>query len=144
MRALMQIMDQALADIAERLEVPMPYLRGGANDRRTAGDFVGRLASRAKQSFYKREIVQQGKAPTYSKHSAATSALEVITPQLAVWANRGTHTFSASSNEAGALIDNCEAALKTIECTCGTPVYYSAIEATDRLQCQCGELQWRM
>jgi hypothetical protein len=141
-----RIMDQALAEIAERLEVAMPYLRGDGNDHRTAGQFIGRLVGQVKKSFYLRDDTSiSGSAElTYSKNAAAVAALESATPLLAAWANRGTHTFSASPEEAKTLIDSCEAALNAFSCAgCDTPVYFSTLNSNDRLQCRCGKLQWR-
>lgn len=136
-----RIMDQALAEIAERLEISMPYLRGDDNDHRTAGQFIGRIAGQVKKSFYVRNIANE---PAYVKNAAAVAPLDTVTPQLAAWANRGTHTFSASPEEARTLVSNCEAALQVFDCKgCGTPVYYMSIEDNDRLQCKCGAMQWR-
>jgi hypothetical protein len=140
-----RIMDQALAEISERLEVSMPYLRGGDNDHRTAGQFIGRIASQAKKSLYVKDgTAQKGPEPSYTKHLGAFAALAAVEPQLAAWANRGTHTFSASPDEAKTLIDNCEAALQAFDCKmCNTPVYYATVTKPDRLQCRCGDIQWR-
>jgi DNA repair exonuclease SbcCD ATPase subunit len=141
-----RIMDQALAEIAERLEITMPYLRGDGNDHRTAGQFIGRITGQVKKSFYLRNDTSGSDSAegTYGKNTAATAALEAATPLLAAWANRGTHTFSASSDEARVLIDSCEAALNAFNCLgCDTPVYFSTLNSNDRLECRCGKLQWR-
>ncbi len=133
-----RIMDNLLSEVAEQLEVPIPYVRGHANDHRTAGHFAGRIAARAEKSF---KIRKDG---VYEKNEAAVKALKVIEPQLAVWLNRATHTFSASGTEALAVIDNCERAAKSFVCAaCETPVWYKKIEQTGDCECRCGDLHWK-
>lgn len=140
-----RIMDQGMAEIAERLEVPMPFLRGDENDHRTAGQFISRIAGRARSSFKVRSPPDPvTRAVTYEKNATAVRALEAVIPQLAVWANRATHTFSASATEAGVVVDNCEAALGVFECDeCDTFVWHCSITDTANLECRCGKLQWR-
>jgi DNA repair exonuclease SbcCD ATPase subunit len=142
-----RIMDQGLAELAERLEISMLYLRGDGNDHRTAGQFIGRLTGQAKKSFYVRDASSSSGStePIYSKNAPAVASLEAATLLLAAWANRGTHTFSASPDEARTLIDSCEAALNAFDCAgCNTRIDYSLIEDKKRLHCRCGQLQWRL
>ena len=135
-----RIMDQAMAETAERLEVPMPFLRGDDNDHRTAGQFISRVTGRAKKGLH----IKSDSTGAFEKHVAAVAALDLVAPQLAAWANRGTHTFSASPTEAAVLIDNCEAALAAFQCSgCQTPVWFLEIESSGHLECRCGGLQWR-
>ena len=135
-----RIMDQALAEIAERLEVPMPFLRGDENDHRTAGQFISRVTARVRKGLH----IKTGPTGAYEKHLAAAAALDLIAPQLAAWANRGTHTFSASPTEAAVLIDNCEAALAVFQCNgCNTPVWFLEVTSSSDLECRCGGLKWR-
>jgi hypothetical protein len=139
-----RIMDQGLAEIAERLEIPMPFKRGDDNDHRTAGQFIVRISGRASRNLKVRSGTDSktGK-PTYEKNSASMQALELIIPQLAAWANRATHTFSASSTEAATIIDNCEAALAVFDCAeCNTSVWHCKIEEKNDLECRCGKLRW--
>jgi hypothetical protein len=139
-----RIMDQGLAEIAERLEVPMPFLRGDENDHRTAGQFITRISGRAKRAFYVRIGDAGLSGAAYEKNAAAAAALDTVAPQLAAWANRATHTFSASPSEAEIVIDNCEAALSVFQCgRCQTPVWFCAVSDTKNLECRCGKLQWR-
>ncbi|MDR7225060.1 ABC-type lipoprotein export system ATPase subunit [Aminobacter aminovorans] len=139
-----RIMDQALAEIAERLEVPVPFLRGDENDHRTGGQLIGRISGRAKKSFFIRTGDQHAAGGEYAKHTTADASLDMVTPQLAAWANRATHTFSASPDEAKAVIDNCEAALSAFQCdSCGSPVWFCTIANSGNLECRCGKLQWR-
>ncbi|MER9937134.1 hypothetical protein [Mesorhizobium sp. M0088] len=138
-----RIMDQALAEIAERLEVTVPFLRGDENDRRTAGQLIGRISSRSKKAFYVRMDAADPNSG-YRKYSAADAAMDLVAPQLVAWANRATHTFSASPAEATAIIDNCEAALAAFQCDeCGLPVWFCNIAGSGNLECRCGNLQWR-
>ena len=123
-----RLMDLALAEIAERLEVPMPFLRGDENDHRTAGQFITRISGRAKKAFYLRPGQAGSPGTGYEKNTSAVAALDTIAPQLAAWANRATHTFSASPDEAKVVIDNCEAALAVFQCDgCHTPVWFCSV-----------------
>jgi hypothetical protein len=134
-----RIMDQALAEIAERLEVTMPYLRGDENDRRTAGQFVPQIIARAKKKFK----IKDGSG-NYEPNNTAVAALEAVQPQLATLANAATHTFSSSKTEAESIIDHCERALAAFDCDdCEKPVWY--LEDTDRgnHRCDCGKLRWK-
>jgi hypothetical protein len=134
-----RIMDQELAEIAERLELPMPYLRGEDNDHRTAGQFIGRLRGKASKAFR----VRDGEG-NYAKNEAAVAALGEIEQPLQVWANRGTHTFSASPTEAAVLIARCEKALAAFVCpNCGTPVWFCKVGDAEVLECRCGGLRWK-
>ncbi len=139
-----RIMDQALAEVAERLEVPMPFLRGDENDHRTAGQFVGRISSRAKKSFHIRNHAGSEASSSYEKYTGGSAALDNVAPQLAAWANRATHTFSASPDEAKVAIDSCEAALAAFQCEdCKTPVWFCSIKETENKECRFGNLRWK-
>lgn len=132
-----RLMDIALSEIAERIGLAVPHLRGGDNDHRTAGQFLVALERAATRSFRKKE------GDAYVAHADALAALTTVKPQLAIWGNRGTHTFSGSATEAEDLIDGCEALLNSFMCDgCGTPlgVYNST---GGKVECRCGNLQWR-
>jgi hypothetical protein len=132
-------MDQALSEIAEKLEITVPHLRGDENDHRSAGQFIPRIAARAKKAFR----VRNPDGATFSKNTDAVLALETVAPQLVAWANRATHTFSASRSEAEAVVDNCERALNAFTCTkCDTSVWNRTADSGAR-DCRCGQLQWK-
>jgi ABC-type cobalamin/Fe3+-siderophores transport system ATPase subunit len=134
-----RIMDQALSEIAEKLEITVPHLRGDENDHRSAGQFIPRIAARAKKAFR----VRNPDGATFSKNTDAVLALETVAPQLVAWANRATHTFSASRSEAEAVVDNCERALNAFTCTkCDTSVWNRTADSGAR-DCRCGQLQWK-
>lgn len=132
-----RLMDVALSEIAERIGLAVPHLRGDDNDHRTAGQFLVALERAAKRSFR----VKAG--DTYVANDPALSAIKKTKPDLAIWGNRGTHTFSASVIEAEELIDGCEAVLGSFMCnTCDTPV--GVYDSTGgKIECRCGNLQWR-
>src|SRR5690606_6231919 len=85
-----RIMDVALGQIAERIGLSVPHLRGAANDTRTSGHFILALHRAVPGCFRIRN------GGTYIAHDAAVAAVAKAKPQLEVWANRGTHTFSAA------------------------------------------------
>jgi hypothetical protein len=133
-----RIMDQALSEVAERLAVPVPHLRGDENDRRTAGQFMPRIIGRAKKALRVRMPDK-----SYVKDAKKIELLQTVEPQLAAWANRATHTFSASKSEAETVINNCERALDVFKCeSCGGPIWERK-SADGTLECRCGELQWK-
>lgn len=132
-----RLMDVALSEIAERVSLPMPHLRGGDNDHRTAGQFLVALERAASRSF--RIKVEN----SYEPHGLALAAIKKIKPELAIWANRGTHSFSGSTSEAEDLIDGCETVLSSFMCdSCGTPVGVFG-STGGKVECRCGSLQWR-
>lgn len=132
-----RLMDVALSEIAERIGLAVPHLRGDDNDHRTAGQFLVALERAAARSFRTRS------GSEYIPNTSALDAIKKIKPELAIWANRGTHTFSGSTTEAEDLIDSCEAVLGAFICGgCETPV--GAYKSTGgKVECRCGILQWR-
>ena len=135
-----KIMDQELPLIAEKLKTSMPFLRSERNDRRGAHEFMERLIADGKKCFQKRSGSQ------YVANTDAVDALETADRLLVSWGNRGSHTFDVVRPEATTLIDACEAALATFQCTsCDslTPVWRLDDENSERVQCRCGELRWR-
>lgn len=133
-----RIMDVALSDIAERLELKLKYLKGGENDHRTAGQFLVALEQRIKKSYKVKK--DDNYENFYSAHSIVLNAK----PNLAIWANRSTHTFSGSSQEASDLIDSCEKVLQLFYCDkCQKPIYHLK-EETKFLRCDCGSIGWEL
>lgn len=132
-----RLMDVALSEIAERIGLAVPHLRGDDNDHRTAGQFLVALERAATKSFRKKS------GDAYVAYADALTAIKKTKPELAIWANRGTHTFSGSTTEAEDLIEGCEAVLSCFMCDgCGTPV--GVYDSTGgKVECRCGILQWR-
>lgn len=132
-----RIMDVSLSEIAERIGLPLPHLRGDHNDNRTAGQFLVALERAASKAFQKRD------GEGYVSHVDGLAALKKVKPEMAVWANRGAHTFSGSAAEAEELIDDSEAVLNAFKCEgCNTPI--GAFEGSGgKSECRCGALRWR-
>lgn len=132
-----RLMDVALSEVAERIGLAVPHMRGDDNDHRTAGQFLVALERAATKSFRKKA------GDAYVPNADALAAIQKTKPELAIWGNRGTHTFSGSTTEAEELIDGCEAVLEAFMCDdCGTPVgVYDSTGA--KVECRCGNLQWR-
>lgn len=132
-----RLMDVALGEVAEKIGLSVPHLRGDANDHRTAGQFLVALERAAPKSFRKKS------GDGYVSHTEALEAIRRAKPELAIWGNRGTHTFSGSTIEAQDLIAGCEAVLRSFVCeSCDTSV--GAHEAAQgKVECRCGCLQWR-
>lgn len=132
-----RLMDVALSEVAERIGLAVPHMRGDDNDHRTAGQFLVALERAAAKSFRKKA------GDAYVPNADALAAIKKTKPELAIWGNRGTHTFSGSTTEAEELIDGCEAVLGAFMCDgCGTPV--GVYDSTGgKVECRCGNLQWR-
>jgi hypothetical protein len=133
-----RIMDVALSEIAEKVRLPVPHMRGDDNDHRTSGQFLVALERVGAKAFHKKE------GDAYVAYTDAIHAIRKTKPELAVWGNRSTHTFSGSTAEAADLIDGCEAVLKAFICdACNTSV--GTVEASGgKIECRCGALQWRL
>lgn len=132
------IMDMQLAIITERLRIMMHYARGDRNDHRTCIDFFPRIISEAKERLRKRV------GESWEKYTAPISDWEKANRLLVSWANRSSHTGSLVSNEVEQLIEACEIALAHFKCdACGDYVWIADLASRERLQCSCGQLQWR-
>lgn len=132
------IMDRRLAIIAERLQLPMPFLMEDANDHRMAVDFLNRLISEApKRLKRKRDGSWQ---PAVEPLQIWKNAKEL----LVYWANPPTHGGSGASEECKALIESCTKALEALRCTeCGEQVWERDDDRRHRRYCTCGLLRWK-
>ena len=134
---LRRIMDVALSEVAERIRLKLPHLRGDNNDHRTAVQFLIELERTASRSLC-RKIDGE-----YVPDLHAAAAISRCREELTVWGNRGTHTFSASVGEATDLIKTCEQVLGSFTCqSCDTPIGMRD-GASQRKTCECGILHWR-
>ncbi|MDP2673668.1 MAG: AAA family ATPase [Dehalococcoidia bacterium] len=132
------IMDAELAVAAERLIVPMPYLRGDRNDHRTSVDLLEHIISEAGERLRKKDGRSWTKYPDPIKDWKEAHTL------LISWANRASHTGSLINTEVNGLIKVCETALSHFRCsTCHDPIWIADQATRGRLQCGCGEMQWR-
>ena len=132
------IMDAHLSIAAEKLRIPMQYLRGDRNDHRTCVDFLNRVL---------------GEAPTRLKKKVDDRWLPYEDPipdwkttrdLLIAWADRASHEGTLTHGEAEKLINSCEGALNHFRClSCGDYIWIADQSSRKRLQCSCGELQWR-
>jgi recombinational DNA repair ATPase RecF len=133
-----KIIDTELALITERLKVKLPYLRFEKNDKRMAHEFLGRLVVDGRKCFQKKV------SGAYVPHPEVISALEEADRLLVSWGNRGSHTFDVVRPEAMKLIDICEKAIECFRCSsCGRNIWFADAEASEWVQCQCGEIRWR-
>ncbi|WP_444666021.1 hypothetical protein [Cereibacter changlensis] len=138
LHSVRRVMDVALSEIAERIALPVPHRRGDGNDTRTAGHFLIALARCIGRAYRKRD-----EGGIYAVDPNASEVLARIKPELAVWANRGTHTFSGSATEATDLIEAAQDLLSLFQCSqCGTGIgtFHST---SSRYECRCGAIQWR-
>lgn len=135
-------MDVELAIFAERLQLPLPYLRYEKNDVRQAKEFLDRLRGDSKSKLERRR--PDGK---YEPHPDAPALLEEADTLLLAWANRDTHTLDDGVRaEAERLIATCEKALDVFRCqspTCGKWVWTLTTADESMMQCACGSLRWK-
>ena len=135
-----KIMDQELPQIAENLEIRLPYLRSEKNDRRMAHEFLTRLVADGKRCFQRRSGNQ------YGVHLDAIDALARAKQLLMSWGNRASHSFDVVRPEATELIDACEKAIACFKCdSCDPPCYVWRVDDRQSkfVQCRCGEIRWR-
>jgi len=132
------IMDGELAMAAEKLKIMMPYLRGDSNDRRTCVEFFNRIIAEARRRLRKKEGTR------YVPYEDPIPDWERTRDLLTAWGNRASHTGTLTDYEARRLIDECENALSHFRCSsCNEYIWIADQTGRKRLQCQCGELQWR-
>jgi energy-coupling factor transporter ATP-binding protein EcfA2 len=131
-----RLMDVALSELAERIKLPVAHVRGDLNDYRTAGEFLVALERTAGRAF------QRKNGSGYAASSDAVDAVRRVKPEMAIWANRGTHTFSASTAEAEELIGASQQLLKVFTCDgCSSPL---SGDNSTKIECRCGNLRWRL
>jgi hypothetical protein len=131
-------MDGDLALIAEKLGLRLPYARGDRNDHRTAADFLVRLIADAEHSLRKKD------GTSWVRYSEPVDDWREAHSLLVSWANPASHSGSLTSAEATRLLAACERALERFKCpSCHDPLWIADQAGRKRLQCSCGELQWR-
>jgi energy-coupling factor transporter ATP-binding protein EcfA2 len=133
------LMDLHMALVAERLELPVPFLRGARNDRRNALELLERFISRSPTQLRRR--VDGGQhLPWDGPIAAARDLKSLLTP----WGNAGSHGRYLTRSEAERLIDACETFLASLSCTeCETHISHANV--ADRHQrCDCDRLRWKI
>jgi hypothetical protein len=131
------IMDTQMAIAAESLKLSVQYARGDRNDHRTCVEFLEHVISEAEKM---RKRVNEEWRP----FPAPVGTWKKARSLLISWANRASHGGDLSKSEAKELIDTCEEALHQFWCkACDDPVWISDQTRRKRLQCSCGDLQWR-
>ena len=131
-------MDTQLAIIAERLQIDMTYKRGDRNDYRTCVEFCEKIISNGKKRFRKKvgDSWPEFKEPIDDWHNMHNLLID--------WADRSSHAGSLVRSEVEQLIQICEMALSRFKCTnCESYVWSADRTSQKRLQCTCGDLQWR-
>jgi energy-coupling factor transporter ATP-binding protein EcfA2 len=133
------LMDLHMAFIAERLGLPVPFLRGARNDLRNALDLLERFISRAPTQLRRQMEGEQHKP--WDGPVAAARELKVL---LVPWGNAGSHGRYLTRPEAERLIENCEIFIGSLSCTdCDTHVSHASVD--DRhYRCDCDRLRWKM
>lgn len=132
------IMDTHLSIAAEKLRIPMQYLRGVRNDRRTCVDFINRILGEVPTRL-KRKVDDR-----WLPYDDPISDWETAKNLLIAWGDRASHGGTLTTQEAENLVKVCEKALDHFRCqSCGDYIWTADQSSRERLQCSCGELQWR-
>jgi energy-coupling factor transporter ATP-binding protein EcfA2 len=127
------IMDYQCAIAAEALKIPLEFRRGDENDRRSCVEFLDNICSDGRRRL--RRSSGESCDDILSAWNTANSLLKT-------WANRASHTGSLVGEEAKALIDACEIAVKKFHCeNCNDPIWIAYVK-NKRVQCSCGKLLW--
>jgi hypothetical protein len=121
------IMDTHLSIAAENLKIHMPYLRGIRNDYRTCIDFMNRIVGEAPKRFRRKAD------DCWLTYTDPISDWKTTKNLLIAWADRASHGGTLTIQE-----------LDHFRCpSCGDYVWIADQSSRERLQCSCGELQWR-
>lgn len=132
------IMDGELANISEKLRMNMPYLRGDRNDRRTCVDFLNRIVTEAPDRLRKKD------GETWLIYTDPIRDWIFAKSLLIAWGNRAASRGNFIQSEAEKLINVCARALNHFKCSkCGDYVWTTDEPGRRRLECSCGDLQWR-
>ena len=134
-----KIMDVELPEIAEGLQIRLPYLRSYKNDSRMAHDFLTRLIADGKKCFQKKSGSDQ-----YVTHGDAINACDEADQLLLTWGNKASHSFDIVRPEAIKLLNACEAAISHFKCAlCDCYVWTLHNKQSKWVQCECGEIRWQ-
>jgi energy-coupling factor transporter ATP-binding protein EcfA2 len=135
------IMDTDLSIIAEKVNISMPYARGDKNDHRTCVDFLNRIISEANK--FKKRTSENGKS-IWVTYTVPVLVWKDAVSLLIPWANRGSHGGVVTDKEVEKLAQACQIALDQFKCNaCNEYVWFAEQTKDNRLQCRCGDLQWR-
>lgn len=133
-----KIIDTSFPVLAESLQVSLPYKHRERNDGRTGHEFLEKIIS-IPDSF---QIRRNG--ANYELFSEALEDLKEADRLVVSWANRASHDFDTTKNEATKLIYACEKALSRFMCEdCKKEVTYLSNDKLGFKQCSCGKIKWK-
>jgi hypothetical protein len=131
------IMDTQLSIAAEKLKIPMHYLRGERNDHRTCVDFLSRIIGEAPKRLKRKS------GDTWSPYEVPISDWNTAKGLLIAWGDRASHGGSLTAQEAKDLIEACEKVMAHFRCkSCGNYIWIADQSGRKCVQCTCGELHW--
>ena len=133
------LMDLHMALVAERLELPMPSVRGARNDLRNALELLERFISRSPTQLRSR-IDSEQHLPWEGPVIAARGLKDLLIP----WGNSGSHGRYLTRSEAEQLIEACETFLSSLICTkCETHISHATVSGR-YYRCDCDRLRWKI
>lgn len=133
-------MDVQMAVIAEKLEIPVPFMRNARNEQRYCADLVKRFKGRAHEKFRARSS-----SGAYEVIAAVDTATAAFDAASTLWGNAATHGREVTAGEAKSFIDASEAVLNLFTCSgCGKHVWNSKVEEGGKkfFTCECKSLKW--
>jgi recombinational DNA repair ATPase RecF len=132
------ILDINMSFVAEKLEIPVPFVRGTKNDLRNCLDLVGRFQKRASEKMHRRVDKQ-----THQKCNISINAAVAVGQLLVPFGNAGSHGRYVTTSEAYKLINSCENLMKSLKCDdCETNIWHSRVENKHQ-NCLCDNLRWK-
>lgn len=131
------LMDLHMALVAERLALPVPFIRGARNDQRNALELLERFISRARK-----QLRRKGDNGSHEYWEYPVTVAHDLRVLLISWGNPGSHGRYITRPEAEKLIAECEKFLDSLRCSeCGTHISYAAVVGK-HLRCDCDSLRW--
>ena len=138
--AARSVMDVEMPVIAERLEIPVPFIKGARNDLRGAQDLLNRFQGRVSKCFRKKDA-----AGNHVACSDPAVLAKAVTDWLVTYGNRGSHGTYLTRTEAERLIAACDQFLSSLECPdCQTALWHAADSDRSHLRCDCGAQRWML
>lgn len=136
-KKMRETMDDELARIAEKLKLPMEFMRGAKNDYRTAPEFLVDLMSEAKTRF------KIKKTSSYEAYKEALDCWDEAYEILITWLNRAVHPGIMTLPEANRALKIFTESISKLKCTnpeCKTNVWRTL--DGKKIYCKCRKLRW--
>ncbi|MCW4048709.1 MAG: hypothetical protein NWE89_03125 [Candidatus Bathyarchaeota archaeon] len=136
-KKMRETMDDEFARIAEKLKLPMKFMRGAKNDYRTAPEFLVDLMSEAKTRL------KIKKTSNYQTYQEALDCWDEAYEILITWSNRAVHPGIMTLPEANRALKIFMESINKLKCSnpdCETNVWRTV--DGKKMYCKCRTLRW--